>query len=96
MAVTVADNPLVISGKEQDGPGETGFTTIIRTLESVPQSLLPDITILKVPVCVGIPEIIPVVVEKDKPWGRLEVATLNVVVVALAPVVVAVRVYENG
>ena len=44
------------------------------------------------PVSVGVPEIIPVVVEKDKPLGRLEVATEKVVVVEVAPVVVAERV----
>ena len=67
LTVTTADNSLVISGKGQDDPGDTGFTTIIRTSESVPQSVVAEIATLKIPVCVGVPEITPVVVEKERP-----------------------------
>jgi len=67
LTVTATDNSLVISGKGQDGPGDTGFTVIIRTSESVPQSVVAEIATLKVPVCVGAPEMMPVVVEKDRP-----------------------------
>jgi len=52
-----------MAGRGQDGPGDTGFTAITRTSESVLQSLLADIAILNTPVSVGMPEIVAVDVE---------------------------------
>ena len=58
----------------------------------IPHEFVALSVILKVPVVVGVPEIVFVVVAKESPAGRVDVATEKVA----AGVEDAVRVYENA
>jgi len=75
------------------GGGDTGAGAIVITRFSVsePQSFSALITIVEVPLAVGVPDMVAVEVPKLKPLGNDE-RMLNLVVVEVTPVVVAVMV----
>ena len=57
---------------------------------SLPQAFIALSVIVKAPGLVGVPEIVPVLVFRDKPWGR----KLALKVIGIVPFVLGVR--ENG
>ena len=73
-------------------PPPAGFMVITKVCVSVPQGFVGVIAILNVPFWVGVPEITPVVVLKDKPVGRTEAP----IEYEGVEVLVVVVVYENG
>ena len=72
-------------------PPPAELTVIINVSVSDPQLLAAEMEILKVPVSVGVPEIVAVEALKLNPLGRAPLM-LKVVVVEVTPVVVAVMV----
>ncbi len=82
----------VIFGRVHWGAGSMVIT---RVLASIPQIFEAEIPTLNVPAIVGLPKIVFVVVEYERPAGRVDVASEKIIGVVVAGVVVPVIVKIN-